>query len=467
MEKSTPAQTPQLTNEAQGELNKQAILTKKNVDMARFVFTILNFGVTVVLTFVLLGNAFNMGTITSSQVFVADRMLQSFTDVPPNEMDSFIKKAYGTETRILHMIDEITVLPLLLPKMYEISGSDSILLLSTVHCNFMLFSALWIASAFSLAMIQLPDTNMEQWGTARVLIVHVWNLIGLVFTIVLFSSTTKWGSIPVSNLFYALIGQVMAWMYQYFHMVECTQKLVASLSIKPRGEELRDATKETSDLGEIRNNSKFTVYVSTEFSTEFRKIIYMQFSVVSPMLLVSGMIAGANGVDEWRIQTVLFSSWTIFALLGLHLRYRRSLNPENGGKDILHDDEINRGGLDALGYLSYALIMVYIMLLNAMGSATLEDDTFTTTRTRQARWGVRTMVFVIGFLVLETMAVTLKIRFWPYNGKADESQTKNLDKWMIPPFIANILIIAFGSLLVNILIFAGLSDVNGLSTFTS
>ena len=107
------------------------------------------------------------------------------------------------------------------------------------------------------------------------------------------------------------------------------------------------------------------------------------------------------------------------------------------------------------------------MLLNAMGSDTLEDDTFTTTRTRQARWGLRTMVFVIGFLVLETMTVTLKIRFWPYDPKKGESQTKNLDMWMIPPFIANILIIAFGSLLVNILLFAGLSDVNGLSTFTS
>lgn len=408
----------------------------------RFVLTTLNFGVTFVFVWILVSNAFTMTTITGKQVFLADRVLQSFTHTPPNEIDSFIKKVYGTETEVVKMIDNTVTLPHLLPTMYEISGSNSIMRLESVHCNFMLFSALWIASAFSLTMIQIPGKEHVYWDTLRVVIVHAWNLIGLIFTIVLFSATTKWGSIPTSNLFYALVGQVMAWMYQYFHMVECTQVHVASL-------ELKFANSHDNSMSPEKTEQALKVDTEKKFSSELRKIVYMEFSVVVPMLLVAAMMPGSIGVDEWRVQTVLFSSWTLFALLGLHLRYRKTLHNLSGRQE---------GGLDALGYLMYAIVLVYIMLVNAIGTDGLTWNTFTTTRIIECRQAVILTVFVSGMLVVETLINTLKSRFW-HNLNAEEHHH------IIFSFASNVFVVVFGSFLVKILIFSGLSDVNALSTW--
>jgi hypothetical protein len=429
------------------------------VDYGRFVLTLINFGTTVVLACVLLGHAFQMDSITGKQVFLADRVLQSFTDTPPVEIDAFIKKAYGMDTEVVQMIDEITALPLLLPTMYEISGSNSIMRLESVHCNFMLFSAFWIASAFSLAILHIPGTEPMVWNTFRVMIVHLWNLVGLIFTIVLFSATTKWGSIPTSNLFYALIGQVMAWMYQYFHMVECTQVHVANLKLKYVSTQYSLNTTDKTRL--------FDIGLQTQYAGELRKIVYMDFSVVAPMLLVAGMMPGSSGIDEWRVQTVLFSSWTLFALLGLHLRYRKTLQSIDLKEDgVTNDRNIDAKGLDALGYLMYAILMVYIMLINAIGSDVFTDPPYTTERIRQCRWGVRALVAVAGFLVVETLVRTLKVRFWPeWKDGEGHSLAKLTNHWLLPSFIVNWLIIGFGSFTVNLLMFSGLSDVNGLSTW--
>jgi hypothetical protein len=434
---------------------------KTGVDIGRFVFAVINFVTTMVFVLILLGHAFQMDSITGNQVFHANRVLQSFSDTPPPEIDSFIKKVYGTNTEVVQMVDEITNLPRKLPKMYEISGSDSIIRLEAVHCNFMLFSALWIASAFALAMIHFPGLEPLHWNTIRVFVVHAWNLLGLILTMVLFSATTKWGSIPTSNLFYALIGQVMGWMYQYFHMVECTQVHIATLQIK------YDANHDK--LVEADKVRRFDIGVQTEFSSELRKIIYMEFSVVAPMLLVAGMMPGSNGLDEWRVQTVLFSSWTLFALLGLHLRYRKSLQ-RMGTKALLEseDTHIDTNGLDALGYLMYAIIMVFAMLVNAMGDDIFEDAPFMTHRIRQCRWGIRVLLAVSGVLVFETLIKTAKVRFWPNKPTTKnagyEIVTASAD-WVLPAFISNLIIIGVGSLLVNILMFAGLSDVNALSSW--
>ena len=285
--------------------------TTKYVNAMRFGVTSTNFIMSVVFALILLVHAFTMEGITGNQVFHADRILQTFDlqNFPAVSLSTFIKQAYGADTEIIGMVDDTTGLKI--PTMYEVSGSNSILRLEAVHCNFMLFSALWIASAFSLAMIQLPGYEPMYWSHARVVLVHIWNFIGLIATIVIFSSTTKWKSIPTSNLFYALIGQVMAWMYQYFHMVECTQLVTDTLSLDYK----------SANLDNFEDKSK-----SSQFSTELRKIMYMEASVVVPMMLVAGIMPGSVGIDEWRIQTVLFSSWTLFALLGLHLRFRKSLD---------------------------------------------------------------------------------------------------------------------------------------------
>ena len=206
----------------------------------------------------------------------------------------------------------------------------------------------------------------------------------------------------------------------------------------------------------------------------------MEFSIVGPMLLVAGMMPGAMGIDEWRIQTVLFSSWTLFALLGLHLRFRKSLVTDAQApieKEGDADDESailslpDSRGLDALGYLTYAIILVFVMLLNALGSQTFFDSPFATSRITQTRWGARVFILVAAILIFETIIKSIRMRFFatpiPYGTTAiSRSDPRVHHEWLIlPSFLGNATILVFGSFLVKVLFFSGLSDVNGLSTW--
>ena len=438
--------------------------TTKYVNAMRFGVTSTNFIMSVVFALILLVHAFTMEGITGNQVFHADRILQTFDlqNFPAVSLSTFIKQAYGADTEIIGMVDDTTGLKI--PTMYEVSGSNSILRLEAVHCNFMLFSALWIASAFSLAMIQLPGYEPMYWSHARVVLVHIWNFIGLIATIVIFSSTTKWKSIPTSNLFYALIGQVMAWMYQYFHMVECTQLVTDTLSLDYK----------SANLDNFEDKSK-----SSQFSTELRKIMYMEASVVVPMLLVAGIMPGAIGIDEWRIQTVLFSSWTLFALLGLHLRFRKSLDihhipppklgPQQDPNFRFADNKApapedaptkHKTGLDAIGYLTYAIVVVYMMLINALEPVIFYEPPYATTPVIQSRWGARVLFLVAGCFVLETLVKSLQMRFLPlaFSRKSE----------VVGPtveFVGNFLFVAFGSFLAKVFLFIGISNVNALTSW--
>jgi len=436
------------------KLNEHMVSPKNKiyVDCIRFGFTICNFVVSVLLALTQLVNAFHMDGIRGKQIFQADHVLQSFTVIDPVKFDTLIKEAYGEDADFTKMVNEVTALPKMLPDMYEVSGSNSILRMDAVHCNFMLFSALWIASAFSLSMSQFPGFSSQIWSHIRVVVVHTWNLLGLIFTMVIFTATTKWSTIPTSNLLYTLLAQIMAWSYQYFHICECTQNHIGNLKIKYK-------TANDDQIEEM------------QASIELRKMIYMEASVVTPMLLVACMMPGAIGVDEWRVQTVLFSSWTLFALLGLHLRFRKSLNWDNFYKnrispDLTEDaqralDKRAQGGVDALGFLTYAIFMVYLMLLNAMGSNMFYDSPWATARIVQSRWGAKIIFFVASGLVIETIVQSIRIRFFSRQ-KSTNSEVQN---WVNLSLIGNVSLIFVGSCLVKIVIFSGISDVNGLTAW--
>jgi hypothetical protein len=431
------------------------------INWGRFLATSLNFLMSVVFSIMLLVNAFTMENITQRQTFHADRVVQIHDGMTMHSMEILLKDMFGTNSRIHDVVDQTTILSDMLPEMYEVSGGNSIMRIESVHSNFLLFSAMWISSAFALSLTQIPQYSPLFFDTWRVAIVHMWNFIGLIFTIVIFSATTKWRDIPVSNLFYALVGQAMAWMYQYFHMVECTQQVNGILRISHS----KTAETPVSQLS------------STAFAMELRKMVYMELSVVAPMFLVASIIPGVVGIDEWRIQSILFSSWTLFALLGLHLRFRNSLlidgqtstpttaavksiGVDTSAKPLSSVAAEDSRGLDALGYLTYAIIIVYAMLINAIGSACFFDAPYDTPRITQARWGARVLVIVCATLVTETVYITAHMRFFP------EFLVPFLQGWaVIPAYLSNVTIIVFGSFLVKILIFSGLSDVNGLSSW--
>jgi len=475
----------------------------KYMDAFRFIVTISNFVLSLTFSIILIVNAFEMKNIYGLQVFHTDRVLQSFSNKPSVTLDTFIKEAYGTQTNILGMVSDVKVLPLELPAMYEISGSNSILRLEAVHCNFLLFSAMWISSAFALAMTQWPFVEPMYWGHARVIVVHVWNLIGLILTIVLFTGTTQWKEIPTSNLFYALVGQVMAWCYQYFHMVECTQNHVHNYAMTIK---YQDPTMYGPQDTEPEDGKE-----PLHFSVELRKLLFMEFSVVAPIFLVTGMLPGAVGKDEWRVQTVLFASWTLFALMGLHLRYRKTLFLT--AKDVLIMNEANKEtqsvkktseqqelqkakdryeiqdeGLDALGYLTYAIVMVFVMLVNALGMVSFSSPSYATSSVGWCRFGVLLIVIVMASLVVETVLKSLALRFMKSSkyGIGQElfrhvqsmmkSKLKEGDVGYVKPavhhengqnlsFVSNMLIISLGSVLAKVVLFTGLSNVNALSSW--
>jgi len=458
------------------------------VDWARFTFVSLNFILSVVFAMILVAKAFIVDDIEGLQVFHTDRVLQSSGLQPPEVIDNFVKHACGIQSEIFGVASRVVDKAEYLPRMFEVAGSNSMLRLEAVHSSFMLFSALWISSAFSLAMAQFPNMYALYWSEARVVVVHVWNLVGIVLTLVIFTGTTRWKQIPLSNLFYSLIGQAMAWVYQYFHMVECTQSLASNdLSMR--------YVTTLSNKDERGNVRKFSYY-----STELRKLMFMEFSVVAPMFLVAGIMPGMIGIDEWRIQTVLFSSWSLFALLGLHLRFRKALkrNMSNvlkisaNGDSATDDDSTH--GYDALGYLTYAIVIVFIMLLNAMGRTSFYGASYGTPSISSARWGSRTLVIVSAVLVLEAVVLAVVVRCLPHLAQREkieelatlrnrinkdannaEKPTPTLDdnqrgqlledidphlRWS---FIFNIVIIGFGSVMVKVLVFAGLSDTHALS----
>lgn len=451
---------------------------KPGINYARFAFVSLNFILSVVFSTILVAKAFVVDDIDGLQVFHTDRVLQSSELQPPAVMNSFVKQACGADSEILGIATRLTRMQQYLPHMFEVAGSNSMLRLEAVHCNYMLFSALWISSAFSLAMAQLPGNYALEWSQARVVVVHAWNMLGIIFTVVIFSGTTKWKKIPLSNLFYSLVGQAMAWVYQYFHMVECTQSLAHNdLSMRYI----------TSGVGmdTLGRPRSFSYY-----STELRKLIYMEFSVVAPMFLVAGIMPGMIGIDEWRIQTVLFSSWTLFALLGLHLRFRKALK-RNMTKLIIEECH----GYDALGYLTFAIVLVFMMLLNAMGRTSFYDAPYATSSIISARWASRVLVIVAAVMVLEAVVLAVVVRVWPGLAKRErveeleqlntlnrEKQNlepteqpltdeekgellEDIDPHLIPSFLFNIVILGFGSVMVKILVFSGLSNVHALSNW--
>jgi len=407
----------------------------------RFILTVSNFAMSTVFSVCIVLNAFTMDNITGRQTFYADRVLQSEAD--PSTMQGF-------GSVYLPTVDTTSVLPDKVPTMYEVYGVTSILQLDAIHCNFLLFVALWISSAFSLAAIQFPWKHPLIWDKVRLLVVHTWNLIGLVLTVVIFTATTKWSRIPMSNLFYSLSSQCIGWVYLYFYMVHCTRQITAQREQTPH------------------NANNIPQKVDT---TEMRKLIYTEFSVVMPLILVATMMPAANGVDAWRVQTVFFGSWAFFTLLGLHLRYRKSIDCA----DIMqHDffDEVS--GIDGLGYLTYAIVLVFLMTLHALGGNTFYDTHYATPAVTASRWGARIVVIVAVLLLFETLvkSIILRIkhsslisekykqageRVQKYRGKIEE-QTG-----LLPSFIANVLIVATGSFLLKIVVFAGLVNVNALS----
>ena len=187
---------------------------------------------------------------------------------------------------------------------------------------------------------------------------HVWNLLLFVLTIFAYTRNVfQWGHIPTSNLIYGLVAQAMAWTYQYFFMVECTQDYILN---KNHYDDLKLQNVQPAgniDMKDVNENEDYPHVV--------RKNILMEYSIIAPILLVITFLPGTQGMDEWQVQTILFAGWTLFALMNLYYRYFYMIH---SGGDKGHEftgTEKEVAG-DALGYLAYAIFILAAQLVNAM-----------------------------------------------------------------------------------------------------
>jgi hypothetical protein len=120
----------------------------------------------------------------------------------------------------------------------------------------------------------------------------------------------------------------------------------------------------------------------------------------------------------------------------------------------------HKTGLDAIGYLTYAIIVVYIMLINALQPVIFYTPPYATTPVMQSRWGARVLFVVAGCFVLETIIKSFQMRFFPH------AIPRKSDVFgPTVEFVGNFLFVAFGSFLVKVFLFIGISNVNALTSW--
>lgn len=424
--------------------------------------TFLNFALTAFFAAVLGLNAFNLDSVDANakQVFYTDSLVQTPAD------------AADLATATYHpVVRNIGSFPELVPKLYETASTYHVLRMEAVHPNFMLFVALWIASAFALCAVQIPK-NLTYWPVFRVAVVHFWNLVGVILTVVVFTATTQWKTIPLSNLFFGLLAQGVAWLYQYFYMVECTQayaKMLPTLVENENGALVNMEQKHGLQMQYNTHDDGPDPLKKVEYVYHMRKIMFMEFSIVVPFYLVCAMLPGNNGLDSWRVQAVLYGSYTFYALLALHMRYEDAIETHDEGKT-------DKGAKDALGYLTWAIVVCFFMIVNAFGTAVFYQPGYYTTRIAQAKVGAGFIVVIGAYLVGETLLRTVILsgaasardiakRFAssanPTGFGLDEA---SLQQYMM--LFTTFVVWGLGSILPKILLFAGVSDVNSLSIYS-
>ena len=85
-----------------------------------------------------------------------------------------------------------------------------------------------------------------------------------------------------------------------------------------------------------------------------------------------------------------------------------------------------RHGLDAIGYLTYAIVLVYVMLFDALGPVVWYDSPYATEQILLCRDGSRGRFVISGVFVIETMTNSRIMRFAP---RYSIYSTANVNLW--------------------------------------
>jgi len=337
-----------------------------------------------------------------------------------------------------------------IPYIMVSESNDRFFTIAAVHPQFLFFTCLIVSSCFAVTTFTFPWGDIHYFSMGRVLLVHVWNLLGLVAIVVVYTSYTQWGSVPLSNFFYSIAIVGLTWLYCYWHMVDSTNSwLNTKQGTPPNGSEPLQYIK-----AEINDDE--------EESYTVRKNITQEMSLTFPLFFASTLLQGNAGMDQWRLQTVFFASWAFFAFYGIFYRFKEAhdtrqkplLEEETPEKDKPSETPQARlerlAATNAMAFIFLGIIVVYIQVILALGTRIL----FSSQRFPYFTDALNSMK-VGQFFLLLTMTLLL----------ADVGRivlTTNIAGVDNAPvtyrFGGNMVVITTGSILVKILYFLALSN---------
>jgi hypothetical protein len=222
----------------------------------------------------------------------------------------------------------------------------------------------------------------------------------------LFGYPASWGDIPLSNFFIAVAAILVSWAYQYSYMIEIDSK----------------NTKENGKEGIV-------VPVIDEHFSFFKRIMYLEVAVVAPLFMVATILPASDGIEQWRLQTVLFAIYVFFSITGLIERWIRLTEDSNSDVAYKNNGIVNRNDFDGNGdpvnfrdeqvlsnithmrnaqtYLVYAAVMCCAAIWNAMMRETITDVPFYTTWTGLTRHAIWTMYAFMCLVLLSYLIQTV------------------------------------------------------------
>jgi hypothetical protein len=361
-----------------------------------------------------------------------------------------------------------------IPYIMVSKSNDHFFTIAAVHPQFFFFTCLIVSSCFAVTTFTFPWGDVHFFSMGRVILVHVWNLLGLIAIIVVYTSYTQWGIVPLSNFFYSIGIVGLTWLYCYWHMVDSTNSW---LNTK------RDTLAGVDPLKymEVKSPEDDNEIFDKEESYTVRKNITQEMSLSFPLFFASTLLQGNAGMDQWRLQTVFFASWAFFAFYGIFYRFKeahdtRHHTPQKAqgatatlqkplanavvagaeGGEEAEPSETPQARLErlaatnAMAFIFLGIIVVYIQVILALGTRILFSSQrfpYFTDALNSMKVGQFFLLLTMTLLLADAGRIVLTTNII---GVDNASVTYR--------FGGNMVVITTGSILVKILYFLALSN---------
>jgi hypothetical protein len=184
------------------------------------------------------------------------------------------------------------------PRVWQYEQTNTHFTMTKVHSKYLILWAFWIATAFSAVTVRVNPFDRIESSRFRIFyLISAWNILGIILMIYQFlEPSRRWGPIPTSNFIATVTLLFVSWAYQFYFLVQLTDEYQSYMTMKQSAK-----------------------YVN-EF-TWVRRVLYLEFATTFPLLLVAGISPSNEGLEQWRVQTILFCTYVFFTILGVYERW--------------------------------------------------------------------------------------------------------------------------------------------------